>query len=135
MTKLRPCPECQRHVRVTETECPFCASAIDAPEPARRPGSAMTRAAIFAGATLLSAPGCGDKTPDPKNPDPVEQQQADAAPPDQTIDDGVDKDGNVERQDAGPDRRDEDVKRDPDIDNMPPPDKPYGAPPNRDRAV
>lgn len=26
---LSPCPSCRRHVRVTETECPFCSVALD----------------------------------------------------------------------------------------------------------
>ena len=36
MSHLVPCPECNRHVRVTETACPFCALPLDlsaSPEP------------------------------------------------------------------------------------------------------
>jgi hypothetical protein len=58
MNHLVPCPECSRHVRVTETECPFCALPLDlasTPEP-RLPQSRLGRAATFAfGATLASA--------------------------------------------------------------------------------
>ena len=58
MNHLVPCPECGRHVRVSETECPFCALPLDlagTPEP-RLPGSRLSRAATFAfGATLVSA--------------------------------------------------------------------------------
>lgn len=109
MTRLRPCSECQRHVRVDESACPFCDAELEPVEPARRGGSAVTRAAIFAGATLLAAPGCGDKTPEPKNPDDKVETTADAAPPDAPV------------EPPPPDDR-----------NIP---KPYGAPPNRDRAV
>ena len=57
MNHLVPCPECRRHVRVTETECPFCALPLDlagTPEP-RLPRARLGRAATFAfGATLAS---------------------------------------------------------------------------------
>ncbi|HEY0469188.1 MAG TPA: hypothetical protein VGC79_33580, partial [Polyangiaceae bacterium] len=58
MNHLVPCPECSRHVRVSETECPFCALPLDlsgTPEP-RLPGVRLSRAATLAfGATLASA--------------------------------------------------------------------------------
>lgn len=58
MKHLVPCPECNRHVRVSETECPFCALPLDlaaTPEP-QLPRSRLGRAATFAfGATLVSA--------------------------------------------------------------------------------
>jgi hypothetical protein len=58
MNQLVPCPECSRHVRVTETECPFCALPLDlagTPEP-QLPKARLSRAATFAfGATLASA--------------------------------------------------------------------------------
>jgi hypothetical protein len=58
MNHLVPCPECSRHVRVSETECPFCALPLDlagTPEP-QLPRSRLGRAATFAfGATLVSA--------------------------------------------------------------------------------
>src|SRR5688572_9257954 len=35
MASLAPCPRCSRHVRASETSCPFCSTALDArPEPA-----------------------------------------------------------------------------------------------------
>ena len=58
MNHLVPCPECGRHVRVTETACPFCALALDlADTPAPiLPGQRLSRAATLAfGATLASA--------------------------------------------------------------------------------
>ena len=58
MSHLVPCPECSRHVRVSETECPFCALPLDlagTPEP-RLPRERLSRAATLAfGATLASA--------------------------------------------------------------------------------
>lgn len=58
MSHLVPCPECSRHVRVTEVACPFCALPLDlasSPEP-QLPRARLSRAATFAfGATLASA--------------------------------------------------------------------------------
>jgi hypothetical protein len=58
MNHLVPCPECSRHVRVSETQCPFCALPLDLaslPEPVL-PRERLSRAATFAfGATLASA--------------------------------------------------------------------------------
>ena len=58
MKHLVPCPECGRHVRVSESECPFCALPLDlAGTPEHRlPTARLSRAATFAfGATLVSA--------------------------------------------------------------------------------
>ena len=58
MNHLVPCPECSRHVRVSEAQCPFCAQPLDlsgTPAP-RLPGVRLSRAATLAfGATLASA--------------------------------------------------------------------------------
>jgi len=58
MNHLVPCPECHRHVRVSETECPFCGRSLDlagSPEPVL-PRERLSRAATFAfSATLASA--------------------------------------------------------------------------------
>jgi len=58
MKHLVPCPECNRHVRVSETACPFCETALDlagTPEPVL-PRERLSRAATLAfGATLASA--------------------------------------------------------------------------------
>jgi len=58
MSHLVPCPECSRHVRVSEAACPFCALPLDlagTPEP-QLPKTRLGRAATFAfGATLVSA--------------------------------------------------------------------------------
>jgi hypothetical protein len=68
MSQLTPCPECQRHVRKTETRCPFCGEAVSlthVPAPAL-PRKRLGRAATFAfgasvvGATALVACGGDD---------------------------------------------------------------------------
>src|SRR4051812_27908416 len=70
MSHLVPCPECSRHVRVSETTCPFCGRALDLsalPAPAL-PRTRLGRAATFAfgasivGATALVSCG-GDEAP------------------------------------------------------------------------
>jgi hypothetical protein len=70
MKQLVPCPQCSRHVRVSETECPFCALPLDlagTPEP-QLPRTRLGRAATFAfGATLVSATAlaaCGTDSDD-----------------------------------------------------------------------
>lgn len=65
MSQLIPCPGCNRHVRKSESSCPFCAVALSlatVPE-AQLPRTRLGRAATFAfGATLAGAAalvGCG----------------------------------------------------------------------------
>ncbi len=65
MSHLVACSSCQRHVRITETFCPFCGDALPmslrGSEPPRTPTTRLGRAAIFAfGAALAAATGCGD---------------------------------------------------------------------------
>jgi hypothetical protein len=61
---FRPCPECSRHVRVTDAACPFCAVAFDAafrtsPHPVP-PSVRLSRAALVAfGTGTLSLAACG----------------------------------------------------------------------------
>ena len=74
MTELRPCSECQRHVRVEDRECPFCDTPTEpAPKPRRLTIGRFTRAVVFSGA-LLAMAGCGD--------DDGESPRVDAGPPD-----------------------------------------------------
>jgi hypothetical protein len=57
--QLHPCALCRRHVEVTATVCPFCSSALSPVQPSVRfVGGRLSRAAVFAGATLVSANGC-----------------------------------------------------------------------------
>lgn len=60
-TRLISCPSCDRHVRATESACPFCdAPMIAVAEPARRAAPGLTRAAIlFASAAAVAACGPG----------------------------------------------------------------------------
>jgi hypothetical protein len=69
MNQLVPCPECSRHVRQSESACPFCGQALSLahlPPPAM-PRRRLGRAATFAfgasvvGATALVA--CSDDDP------------------------------------------------------------------------
>lgn len=63
---LRPCPSCSRHVRATETACPFCSAVLPptASSPPTRSLGRLGRAAIFAfgAATTTTAVACGDGT-------------------------------------------------------------------------
>ncbi len=113
MSDLAPCPACRRHVRVDESACPFCASALPAVPPRVLTPGRLTRAAVFAGAIAGTA-ACGGKTK------PVDNTVENAA-----VDGGVDE---QQPPDAAP-------YREPDYDpdnNIP---MPYGAPPVRTRVV
>ena len=85
MTDLEPCPRCDRHVRVTETACPFCAVALDFAdrEPRALPRARLGRAATFAfGVIATTQSACGDNKTG--HPAPVDA----AAPADSSIDAG-----------------------------------------------
>lgn len=59
MNPLEPCPHCHRHVKVSETTCPFCAEAIALVATSRTlPAGRIGRAALFAFGVAASA--CGD---------------------------------------------------------------------------
>jgi len=66
MSALVPCNACHRHVRASETSCPFCRAALVI-DPSARPGDPTTRlgrAAIFAfrasaALALSTASACG----------------------------------------------------------------------------
>lgn len=66
--RLLPCPACERHVRVTESLCPFCGDALplayQSAGAANLPTKRLGRAAKFAfGAAVAGAmavSGCGD---------------------------------------------------------------------------
>lgn len=66
MARLRPCTECQRHVRAHEARCPFCDSELTSVASAgpTSPGAPMTRAAIIFGAAAVVA-ACTSGGPDP----------------------------------------------------------------------
>lgn len=67
-SRLVACPSCARHVRVSETACPFCGSVL--PDslregvPPQPPRVRLTRAALFAfgTGTLALAPACSSSS-------------------------------------------------------------------------
>jgi hypothetical protein len=77
MNQLVPCPDCSRHVRKSESLCPFCGTSLSlAQTPAPLlPSRRLGRAATFAfGATLVGAAsivGCSDGDDDGGAPVPV----------------------------------------------------------------
>jgi hypothetical protein len=66
MTELAPCPSCRRHVRLSETLCPFCSAGLPTREratSAATPRARLSRAALFAaGATLMGAAACSSSS-------------------------------------------------------------------------
>lgn len=83
MVTLVPCPGCARHVRASESACPFCAEAIDAaPERVLAPAPndrLFARAAItFAAAAATSLTACGKEPTD--KPPPVPTNTTDPGP-------------------------------------------------------
>ena len=65
---LHPCPQCRRHIRHTETQCPFCGASVEGAFNVSprlpRPSARLSRSALAAmGAALASAPlaACGDE--------------------------------------------------------------------------
>ncbi|UJR82379.1 hypothetical protein [Sandaracinus amylolyticus] len=66
--RLLPCPGCTRHVRASESACPFCGEslgdALASAPPLRAPTTRLGRAATFAFgaavATTLSVTGCAE---------------------------------------------------------------------------
>jgi hypothetical protein len=64
---LAACPSCRRHVRVSESTCPFCSSALSdvfRATPARQaPRQRLTRSALFAlGAGVALTPACSSES-------------------------------------------------------------------------
>ena len=90
MNQLAPCPHCKRHVRVTESTCPFCDASVGTALAARARPSVSTRglsrASILAlGASMAAAlgtgllEGCADE-PDPDGDD-MDKPAADGGVP------------------------------------------------------
>jgi hypothetical protein len=100
---LRPCPSCRRHLRTSDTACPFCAAPVPdelrAARPPRLPGQPMSRAALVM-FTLLGAPACTDD--DGAAPPPVDAREAG---PDQAVYGAPPPDGGADSMDAGPDSK------------------------------
>lgn len=64
MNQLIPCPACNRHVRQSESSCPFCSSALSLLEapPAELPRTRLGRAATFAFGATLALAACGGES-------------------------------------------------------------------------
>ncbi|MDB4956378.1 MAG: hypothetical protein JWO36_3947 [Myxococcales bacterium] len=77
MVELVPCPQCHRHVAVGEAACPFCGAAPRLAPKRLTLGGRLSRAAVFASATLVA---CSKKEEAPKPP-PVETVKQEAPPP------------------------------------------------------
>jgi hypothetical protein len=83
MLDLAPCPHCQRHVAITETGCPFCRGDLVGAAPRSLSLGGLSRAAVFAGATLAAA--CGGKPKVDANHAQVEAKPADAGVADAAV--------------------------------------------------
>ncbi len=83
---LSPCPSCARHVRTSETSCPFCRAPVALSASLAMPSLVgLNRAQIFFFGAALTVAGCsgGEQAPTPA-PDPNEDQSlagAYGAPP------------------------------------------------------
>lgn len=117
MIQLAPCPHCQRHLRVSESVCPFCAGSVSGrlvPKQSKPlPTRGLSRAGILAlGASLAAAgalvEGCAEE-PEPEPEDdgrvvpvygaPVQSDASNPAPP--TSDAGAASDASTGPSDAG----------------------------------
>jgi hypothetical protein len=81
---LLPCPSCARHVRRSESACPFCGNALALePEAALSVVPRLGRAALFTfGAALATSACTGTGAPVPLYGAPsIDSGAADAAPP------------------------------------------------------
>lgn len=81
--RLLPCSSCARHVRASETACPFCSAALSlraAPLP-RTPIARLSRAALFALGTSAAAMGACTSGTGPVGGDAGTQADADAPKP------------------------------------------------------
>ncbi len=132
MSELIPCEKCQRHIRSSESECPFCEAG----------GSKIgSTGALLASAILsVSTLACSNERPATKAPPPVDEKAApvasDAALPDAALPDAALPD--AAPPDAAPAKKKRKAAKKVNP-KLPPPRKdvkmPYGAPPARQRLV
>src|SRR5690606_7068696 len=89
---LVPCVGCRRHVAQGASTCPFCGEALPADRevpPPRRAAGRLSRAAVFAGATLA---GCYTSASNPQPPPPDDHHAHDVVvqpPPPGPVDAGA----------------------------------------------
>jgi hypothetical protein len=100
MTQLEACPHCDRHVKISESACPFCArSLVDAfanLAPRLAPRARLGRAATFAfGVSIAVTQGActehgkgGPPSPDASVRPDANTIPIDASPPDDALDGG-----------------------------------------------
>ncbi|MEZ4224381.1 MAG: hypothetical protein R3B13_25755 [Polyangiaceae bacterium] len=93
--RLVPCPSCERHLRVDESSCPFCATAVSfphaPPDAVRWSDTRLSRSARVAlGAAMVtaldgcaSAPKRGGPPPPPTAGEPVEITEPEPTDPNQ----------------------------------------------------
>lgn len=62
MRPLIPCSTCARHVRATDTECPFCGGELAVVEARPQPTQRLSRAAALVFGASVAVVGCGDET-------------------------------------------------------------------------
>lgn len=79
---LMACPDCARHVRAGEAQCPFCSASLEgvAPPPRRRARGRLTRLALVAGVALAGT-ACGPSSSVPDDSIREQESNGDEAPP------------------------------------------------------
>lgn len=82
--RLLPCPSCNRHIKVSEAQCPFCAGAVPAGfgEGAQRvrPAPRLSRAALFALGSIAVAPvACAGEATDEDQKEDADEDGNDGA--------------------------------------------------------
>lgn len=76
MSRLTPCPQCHRHVRLEESSCPFCSSRLSpGAAPRSLPTAGLKRAALFALTATVASTACGGDDDDSSTSDAQQQQQ------------------------------------------------------------
>lgn len=82
LATLCPCPSCSRHVRYSESQCPFCHAALPQRVAPRLPDvSRLSRVARIAVGAALAAACASDPKPAPTQPDPQGSPDAGTAAP------------------------------------------------------
>lgn len=85
--RLLPCPTCNRHSRVDDTRCPFCAAELGERVAPYAPPSSVTvrmsrsaRVALGAALAAMGTAGCGGAPAEPTTPEPITSPPDDTAP-------------------------------------------------------
>lgn len=131
MTELHPCPGCRRHVR--DERCPFCGVTPTRREPIDLGIGRVSRAVVFASATLAAAGACGGAKHKPASDEMGEPRHhggGGCTEPDQKQIDELEKkkaDAKTDEEKAEIDKQLDEARQ--------PQCMPYGAPPARRRIV